>query len=235
MVCAYPYSAISGRQTIAKNRFMKNIAFIINPMSGTQNKRRMPKLIMELLDKSQWLENIVFSQQATQTTSLAKQYAMMGFDAVVAIGGDGTVHDVAEGIAGTHTALGIIPMGLTNTLARHLGIPLRGNTAISWLNRSEPLQCDTLSIQIDDKPAMVALCGLKAGDERVVNCAHGMKTSIQDGIAEVSDGSILKAGESLQIGSNGSVMIDGDEYAAEQSVRVSILPDNLYILAPKRF
>ena len=112
MVCAYPYSVISGRQTIAKNRFMKNIAFIINPMSGTQNKRRMPKLIMDLLDKSQWLENIVFSQQATQATALAKQYAVMGFDAVVAIGGDGTILRCAKFLMGTDTKLLWINTGL---------------------------------------------------------------------------------------------------------------------------
>ena len=51
---------------------MKNIAFIINPMAGTQNKRRLPKLINELLDKSQWLENIVFTEHAGQALTLAK-------------------------------------------------------------------------------------------------------------------------------------------------------------------
>ena len=68
---------------------MKNIAFIINPMSGTQNKRRLPKLINELLDKRQWLENIVFTEREGHALTLAKQYATMGFDAVVAVGGDG--------------------------------------------------------------------------------------------------------------------------------------------------
>jgi len=215
---------------------MKNIAFIINPMSGTQNKRRLPKLIVELLDKRQWLENIVFSQQAGQTAVLARQYATMGFDAVVAVGGDGTVREVAEGVAGTQTALGIIPMGLTNTLARHLGIPLRGNTSIAWLNRSEPLLCDTLAVQIDNRPTIVAACSVKTDEQQFVNCMQGMKTSIQDGEMEcvtATDTRISQSPEHVDI--CGRTVIDGEEYEVEQSLTVSVIPDNLHILAPKRF
>ena len=67
---------------------MKNIAFIINPISGnkeTQNaKKKLPKLIMQTLDTDQWLPNIVFTEYAGHATELAFQYARMGFDAVVA-------------------------------------------------------------------------------------------------------------------------------------------------------
>ena len=41
---------------------MKNIAFIINPISGTQNKKKLPKYIDQLLDKEQWLPNIIFTE-----------------------------------------------------------------------------------------------------------------------------------------------------------------------------
>lgn len=121
---------------------MKNIAFIINPISGTQNKRKLPKLISQLLDKSQWLENIVFTDHAGHATELAKQYAQMGFDAVIAVGGDGTVNEVAQGLRDSETAMGIIPMGSGNGFARHLGIPLRANRAIEMLNHSEPIRVD---------------------------------------------------------------------------------------------
>ena len=81
---------------------MKNIAFIINPVSGskeTQNaKRKLPKLIMQTLDQAQWLPNIAFTEYAGHATELAYQYARMGFDAVVAVGGDGTVNEVAQGL-----------------------------------------------------------------------------------------------------------------------------------------
>lgn len=121
---------------------MKNIAFIINPIAGTQNKRRIPKMIDKQLDKEQWLSDIVFTEYKGHGTELAKHYAEMGFDAVVAVGGDGTVNEVACGLRDTHTALGIIPIGSGNGLARHLGVPLRVPNAIDMINHSEAISCD---------------------------------------------------------------------------------------------
>ncbi|MBQ2067326.1 MAG: diacylglycerol kinase family lipid kinase [Paludibacteraceae bacterium] len=125
---------------------MKNIAFIINPISGakeTQNaKKKLPKLIMQTLDMDQWLPNIVFTEYAGHATELAYQYARMGFDAVVAVGGDGTVNEVARGLKGTKTAMGVIPMGSGNGFARHLNIPIRPQKALEMINHSEPISVD---------------------------------------------------------------------------------------------
>lgn len=217
---------------------MKNIAFIINPMSGTQNKRRLPKVINELLDKRQWLENMVFTEHVGHALALAKQYATMGFDAVVAVGGDGTVREVAEGIAGTRSALGIIPMGLTNTLARHLGIPLRGTATITWLNHSEPVLCDSLEVTIDDGKPFLSMTSVTAGDVRFANCAQGVKCSIQDGLMNVSgldDEQSNGIVTEREVAHNGQVMADSEEYDAERSVKVRVKEDNIYVLAQKRF
>lgn len=121
---------------------MKNIAFIINPIAGTANKKKLPKLISQTLDKSQWLENIVFTEYAGHATELAHQFAQMGFDAVVAVGGDGTVNEVARGLRDTQTALGILPMGSGNGFARHLNVPMRVNRALELLNHSEAISVD---------------------------------------------------------------------------------------------
>lgn len=121
---------------------MKNIAFIINPMSGTQNKKKLPKLIQQTLDHDQWLENIVFTERPGHATELAHQYARMGFDAVVAVGGDGTVNEVARGLKDTETALCVIPMGSGNGFARHLHIPMVPAKAIEMINHSEPIRVD---------------------------------------------------------------------------------------------
>lgn len=217
---------------------MKNIAFIINPMSGTQNKRRLPKVINELLDKSQWLENMVFTEHVGHALALAKQYATMGFDAVVAVGGDGTVREVAEGIAGSHSALGIIPMGLTNTLARHLGIPLRGNATITWLNHCEPVLCDSLEVTIDDMKPFTAMTSVAAGDTQFVNCAQGVKTSIQDGKIEMSRAEspeMKEEGKAFECAYSGKVIADSEEYDADCCVNVRVKEDSIYILAQKRF
>ena len=151
---------------------MKNIAFIINPISGskdTQNaKRKLPKLIMQTLDSAQWLPNISFSEYAGHATELARQYARMGFDAVVAVGGDGTVNEVARGLRDTETALGILPMGSGNGFARHLNIPIRINKAIEMLNHSEPIRVDY---------------GLANGHLFVSTCGTGFDAVIADHFA----------------------------------------------------
>lgn len=123
---------------------MKNIAFIINPISGTQQgaKRKLPKLIEKELDRRQWLPNIVFTEYAGHATEMARQFAIMGFDAVVAVGGDGTVNEVAQGLRDSQTALGILPFGSGNGFARHLHIPMQPTRAIQMLNNSEAIICD---------------------------------------------------------------------------------------------
>lgn len=121
---------------------MKNIAFIINPISGTLNKRKIPKMIEKALDLEQWSYDIQFTRYRGNGTELAAQYAKMGFAAVVAVGGDGTMNEVASGLRHTDTALGIIPIGSGNGLARHLHIPLTIENAVRMLNKSEAIEID---------------------------------------------------------------------------------------------
>ena len=151
---------------------MKNIAFIINPISGakeTQNaKKKLPKLIMQTLDMEQWLPNIMFTEYAGHATELAYQYARMGFDAVVAVGGDGTINEVARGLKDTKTAMGIIPMGSGNGFARHLNIPIRPQKAIEMLNRCEPISVDY---------------GLANGRLFVSTCGTGFDAVVADNFA----------------------------------------------------
>lgn len=147
---------------------MKNIAFIINPISGTQNKKKLPKQIQQLLDQEQWLPNIVFTERAGHATELAQQFARMGFDAVVAVGGDGTVNEVARGLRDTETAMGILPMGSGNGFARHLGIPVQTSRAIEMLNRSESVRVDY---------------GLANGHLFVSTCGTGFDALIADQFA----------------------------------------------------
>lgn len=125
---------------------MKRIAFIINPISGNrtaqQLKDRLPELVLRHLDASVWSASILHTAYAGHATELAAQLAEAGYDAVVAVGGDGTVSEVASGLRDTRTAMGILPMGSGNGLARHLGIPLQTESAIRLLNRCTVQQVD---------------------------------------------------------------------------------------------
>ena len=83
----------------------------MNPISGTQNKNTIPELIDKTLDKSLFNYTIIYTEYAGHAAILAQEAVKSGTDVVVAVGGDGTVNEVAKSLIHTNTALGIIPCG----------------------------------------------------------------------------------------------------------------------------
>ena len=165
---------------------MRNIAFIINPIAGTYGKRRLVNLIEKYLDSQVWSYDIVVTKYKGHATELAAHYAALGFFAVVAVGGDGTVNEVASGLRDTNTALGIIPTGSGNGFARHLGIPIRIPTAIDRLNRSMAVSCDYG--MVEDKPFFVTCgCGFDAhiSEEFQKSDKRGVKTYVEKIFKEI--------------------------------------------------
>ncbi|MBE0601288.1 MAG: diacylglycerol kinase family lipid kinase [Firmicutes bacterium] len=76
-------------------------------------------------------------------TELARQAALRGDKTVIAVGGDGTVNEVAAGLIGTDTALGIIPAGNGNDFAKALGVPKGWEAALDYLLKQAPIRVDT--------------------------------------------------------------------------------------------
>ena len=74
----------------------KKIAFVINPISGTASKKEFPEIIGESLDNDLYEHEIVFTEHRLHGRDLAKHYVDAGFYAVIAVGGDGTVNEVAR-------------------------------------------------------------------------------------------------------------------------------------------
>ena len=120
----------------------KKIVFIMNPISGTSDKKDIPYLIEELLDKEQFDYSIRETEYAGHAYEIAKESKEQGIDIVVAVGGDGTVNEVGRALVHSNTALGIIPTGSGNGLARHLLIPMKIKGAIQVLNDYEITDLD---------------------------------------------------------------------------------------------
>lgn len=120
----------------------KKAVFIINLISGTSDKAAIPGLIDQYLDKTQFEYEIAVTQYAGHASEIAAKAKDDGVDVVVAIGGDGTVNEVARAIVHSSTVLGIIPCGSGNGLARHLLLPLNVRKAIEVINRCEIRQLD---------------------------------------------------------------------------------------------
>ena len=120
----------------------KKIVFVVNPISGTQGKKAFLKWIDERLDRSIYDYSIAQTESAGHATQIASVAVQEKGDIVVAIGGDGTINEIARSLVHTDTALGIIPCGSGNGLARHLRIPMEPNAAIDILNHGYELQID---------------------------------------------------------------------------------------------
>ena len=120
----------------------KRMIFIVNPISGTQGKKAILKWIDERLDRTLYEYEVVKTEYAGHATEIAANAVKDGIDIVVAIGGDGTINETARSLIHTDTALGIVPCGSGNGLARHLRIPMDPKAAIDILNENYQIQMD---------------------------------------------------------------------------------------------
>jgi YegS/Rv2252/BmrU family lipid kinase len=96
--------------------------FIVNPNAGSKNKAKYRKLIQ--LIKSNDAHSIWETTEPLEAVDFAKKALEQGATRIIAVGGDGTINEVASVLVGKSIALGIIPVGSGNGLARHLNIPL---------------------------------------------------------------------------------------------------------------
>ena len=102
----------------------KQLLLIINPISGTGNKQGLAELVTERMAKIGYTTEVAYTKGRGDATALAKSAINRGFTGVLAAGGDGTVNETATALCNSDTALGIIPAGSGNGLARHLNIPI---------------------------------------------------------------------------------------------------------------
>ena len=129
---------------------MHRILFIVNPISGIGKQKKIEQLIDANLDHELFEHTVVYTEHAHHGIELAQQAAESGaFDALVAVGGDGSVNDVVSGTRASSPAmlpLGIIPCGSGNGLARNLGIPLSPEHAIKIINNFKVSDIDTIEV-----------------------------------------------------------------------------------------
>ena len=107
----------------------QRVAFVVNPSKdgvGEMRERAMRACSIRYLPQPMWFETTV----EDPGTGQAHQAIAAGADVVVAVGGDGTVRAVAAALAGTDTAMGILPLGTGNLFARNLDLPINDASAL---------------------------------------------------------------------------------------------------------
>ncbi len=129
---------------------MQRIRFIVNPISGGQDKTGFSETMEKLLDHSRFAPEVKFTERAGHATELAKEAAEQGFDIVAAVGGDGSLNEVAAGLLGTGTALAVIPGGSGNGFAMNLGMGRSIKKGLKMLNTTERRCIDM--VRLNGKP-----------------------------------------------------------------------------------
>ena len=189
--------------------------FIVNPISG---KGRKARIIAHLKEKGM---KVVYTEYAGHAEVLSREAAER---IIVAVGGDGTVNEVARGIVGTDKVLGIIPCGSGDGLALHLGISRHYRQALKTILKGDVQKID--SGLINDKP-FFSVCGTgfdavvserfaKSGKRGLKNYIKlGLKTWMDytpenykieiDGNAFEIEASLLTIGNSSQWGNNAKI------------------------------
>jgi YegS/Rv2252/BmrU family lipid kinase len=102
---------------------MRKALVIYNPVAGRFPVKPFLKTIERELVKAGWRVDIVATRSGDHAVQLGAQAVAEGYEAAFAVGGDGTVGQVASGLRGSETALGVLPAGSSNVWAQELGLP----------------------------------------------------------------------------------------------------------------
>jgi diacylglycerol kinase (ATP) len=119
---------------------MRKAALLYNAGSGGARRQRDTDLsrMLKVLEAAGVEATLVRTQSSADAAGQARQAIVRGCDTVFACGGDGTVHDVLQGMVGSQASLGVVPMGTANSLAHDLGLPRDPASAVRLALQTEP-------------------------------------------------------------------------------------------------
>jgi YegS/Rv2252/BmrU family lipid kinase len=131
---------------------MQRVALIDNRASGQQSGRRAKRIqeALAVLHAAGVAAELFEPTRPGGATVLARQAIQQGFDTILACGGDGTVHEILQGMVGTETALGVIPFGTANALAADLGLIASPAKVVSRLLQAEEVRVPVGRIHYKD-------------------------------------------------------------------------------------
>lgn len=121
---------------------MEKLMLILNPISGTMSKRGLVEKAESRLTQAGFHVDVELTTARGDATRLALKAVSLDYDAVVAAGGDGTVNETARSLCGSRVAMGILPTGSGNGLARHLDIPMDISKALAVIEEHHIIEAD---------------------------------------------------------------------------------------------
>ena len=132
---------------------VRTALILYNPSSGRRKHRRQAdvRAIQAVFEDGGIDVKVAPTKSAELAAEQARQAVTSGCDTIVACGGDGTIHDILQGLVGTTTALGVIPLGTANALAHDLGVPMHPVKAAKALLSAEPRRYAVGQVRFQDR------------------------------------------------------------------------------------
>jgi diacylglycerol kinase (ATP) len=118
------------------------ICFIVNPHAGASVKSTVPSYLEQYLNHRRFRYGIKYTNKPGHAIELAQEAIAEGCTTIVAVGGDGSINEIASALVGTDVKLGMLPAGSGNGLAMHLGYGRNLKKAIQILNHTKPMLID---------------------------------------------------------------------------------------------
>lgn len=172
---------INLRNLVSRLKMLKEkLFFVVNPIAGGKNKGGFEKLLNQNLDLGKFDFEVVIWEDKSKLNQLMSGIKNEQPDAIIAVGGDGTVNHIAAQLLHSEIALGIVPFGSGNGLARHLRIPMDIAKAIRHLNQADKVLMDTgtLNDKVFVNVAGIGFDALIAGKFAQAN-SRGLKTYLK--------------------------------------------------------
>lgn len=182
----------------------KKTLVIVNPISGVGRQKKIEKILQNNLNHDLFDYKVRYTEYIHHGTEIARDAVDRGYDCVVAVGGDGSVNDVVQGIKDSDTRLGIIPCGSGNGLARSLKLPLQPWLATRVLNQQFEQTIDSIVVNDNWVVVNAAGCGFDAFIARLMHAAKTRGFSAYTNL-------VLREYTRYK-NSNYRLVIDGQEY-----------------------
>ena len=142
----------------------RRLMLVINPKAGVVANRSADSLIIAeaqglsytspdagpKMPRRRYSVDVRYTEYAGHATSLAREAVEKGYYGILACGGDGTVNETASGVCGSEVAMGVIPLGSGNGLARHLGVPMTIRGAMKVVAEDRVIEADYATV--NDRP-----------------------------------------------------------------------------------
>ena len=129
----------------------QRLLLIVNPISGTADKSRLPQFVSQGIKEAMGYDvDLKMTTAKGDANRFATEAVAQGYYGVIVAGGDGTVNEVATALCDTNVALGIIPSGSGNGLARHLEIPVDYDLSLEVIKQNNIVSCDYATV--NDRP-----------------------------------------------------------------------------------